>query len=196
MRLNKGTIPPNGYHYPIEEGVTLKGATYSALIKEIETWRTQNGIPIGDPAKDVDSYFCSKWPYFCLSEDKETSANKGVNIKRGVNAWAAIMLREQPRGGYPLVNQTVAQDRCLSCLGCPFNKAWKGQCGNCDQGTETILIRLRQLRKIALDDGLLGCSINNHDNKTAVHMTISALKLTSEQRAAFPQNCWIPNSTD
>lgn len=195
MKLNQGCIPPQGFHFPVEAGVVLKAPTYAALLKEIETWRTQNGQPVGDVAADVDRYFCGRWPHFCLPERHET-APAGLNITRAVNAWAAIKLRETPRGGYRLVNQDVAERRCTACRACPFNKPWKGQCGNCAQATESILIRIRQLRKIALDDQLLGCSILQHDNKTAIHLPISALALTSEQTASLPQNCWIPQATD
>lgn len=196
MRLNQGTIPPGGFHYPVEDGVILRAPTYQKLVYEIEVWRTQNGIPVGDAHRDIDQYFCSKWPHFCIAEPKETSINKGVNITKGVNGWAAIMLRNTPQGGYQLVNQDVAENRCKSCLSCPFNKVWKSGCQSCSQATESILIRLRQLRKITLDEGLLGCSINNFDNKTAIHFPLSALNITSEHKAAIPQNCWIHNSTE
>ena len=191
MKLNKGVIPPGGFHYPITDIVTLKGATHAALVKEIEIWRTQNGIPIVDPEKDIDAYFCSKWPHFCIAESHETESKLGESITKRVNGWAAIMLRETPQRGYALVNQDEAESRCKTCISCPFNKAWRGRCGNCERATDTILIRLRQLRKIVLDDGLLGCSINGFDNKTAIHFTTSDLKLTSEQKSKLPQNCWI-----
>lgn len=196
MKLNQGSIPPGGFHYPVDEGVVLKAPTYAKLVTEIETWRTQNGIPVGDPHKDIDQYFCSKWPHFCIAQKHETSANKGENISKGVNAWAAIMLRNTPQGGYPLVNQDVAERRCKTCIGCPFNKVWRTGCASCSQATDSILIRLRQLRKITLDEGLLGCSINNFDNKTAIHFPLSALGITSERMAAIPQNCWIHHSTE
>ena len=33
MKINKGMIPPNGYHFPIAEGVRLNAATYDLLIE-------------------------------------------------------------------------------------------------------------------------------------------------------------------
>jgi hypothetical protein len=194
MKLNKGIIPPNGFHFPVDGGVTLKAATYELLIKEIETWRTQNGIAIGEPERDVDNYFCAKWPHFCLPEPHETTMLRGDSINKQVNAWAAIMLRNTPMGGYNLVNQDEAENRCKTCVACPFNKAWRGTCANCTKATDTILIRLRQLRKITLDESLLGCSINGFDNKTAIHLTTSGLKITPEKKSQIPQNCWIHNT--
>ena len=196
MRLNSGLIPPNGYHFPVADGVTLKAATKDLLVREIEKWRVQNAIDVGNPEKDIDNYFCSKWPHFCLAESHEAPENPRYSLLKMVNGWAVKKLRDQPPRGYPLVNQPDAEKRCKSCIECPFNKQWRSDCGECMKATDTILIRLRQLRKIALDDGLLGCSINGHDNRTAIHFQIADLALTSERLAALPQNCWIKNSTD
>ena len=197
MKLNQGIIPPNNFHYPIDKGVILKASTYDLLIKEIINWRTQNGIPIGNPETDVDDYFCGKWPSYCYTSDKESTAiNKNSDLLKQVNGWAAITMRETPAGGYPLVDQGVALQRCKTCMECPFNKAWRSGCGNCMKATDTILIRLRQLRKIMLDESLLGCAINGCDNRTAVHLPLSALNLTEEKLQSIPQNCWIKQSIE
>jgi len=197
MKLNQGVVPPNNFHYPIENGVVLKASSYDMLVKEIVKWKTQNGIPIGDPDKDIDDYVCSRWPSYCRPDDNEGKmVNKNSDLLKQVNGWAAITLRETPLGGYHLVDQNVAAARCKICIDCPFNKPWRSGCGSCMKATDTILIRLRQLRKIMLDESLMGCAINGFDNRTAVHLPISALKLTEEKLQSIPQNCWIKQSID
>lgn len=196
MKINLGMVPPNNYHYPVDKGVILRASTYELLIKEIETWRTQNGIPIGDPAKDIDNYVCSKWPHVCkVEETEERLIQKNSDLLKQVNGWAAITLRNMPQGGYDIVDQNVAEKRCNKCLECPFNKPWKKGCTNCMVATDTILARIRQLRKITLDESLLGCSINGFDNKTAIHLPDSFFQLTEEQKNTLPQNCWLKQST-
>lgn len=197
MKLNKGQIPPNGYHFTVEPGVTLKTATYDLLVQEIIKWRTQNGIPVGEPEVDIDNYYCSRWPNYCqVTQNEEKVIQKNINLSKQVNAWAAITMRETPMGGYALVDQNVAVNRCKICISCPFNRAWKSDCSTCTKATDTILIRLRQLRKIMLDESLLGCAINGFDNKTAVHLPLSALNLTEEKLQSIPQNCWIKQSIE
>jgi len=196
MKINKGMIPPNGYHYPIAEGVRLNAATYDLLIELIQTWRTQSGIPIGDAHKDVDNYVCAKWPNACQPESHEFPSQPPKNtMLRRVNGWAAIMMRNLPRGGYELVDQGTATERAATCSDCPFKKAWRSECNACMVSTDAVLSRVRQLRKITLDDSCLGCSINGFDNKTAIHMPISSLNLSEEQKNKLPQNCWIKKST-
>lgn len=197
MHLNRGVIPPNNFHFPVEKGVVLRASTYELLIKEIVNWRTQNGVPIGDPDRDIDDYFCSKWPSYCVTTEAEGAlVQRNSDMLKRVNGWAAVTMRDTPVGGYLLVDQNVATNRCKICNSCPFNKAWRNGCGSCTQATDTILIRLRQLRKIVLDESLLGCAINGWDNRTAVHLPLSALKLTEEKPQAIPQNCWLKQSTD
>jgi hypothetical protein len=196
MKLNQGMIPPGGFHFQVANGVILKSPTYTALIKDIMDWRTQNGEPIGSPEKDVDRYFCKTWPHFCVPETHERSGDGRSSMLKLVNGWTARTLRDQPFGGYDLVDQKTSESRCVTCISCPFNKPWRSDCGACMKSTDAISARIRQLRKIALDDGLVGCSINGFDNKTAVHMLVADLRLTDDQLSRLPQNCWIQNSTE
>lgn len=197
MKLNQGVVPPNNFHYPIDKGVVLRASTYELLVKEIINWKTQNGMPIGDPDKQIDDYVCSKWPSYCNVTNEESKLiQKNSDMLTKVNGWAALTMRDTPAGGYQLVDQSVATNRCKICIDCPFNKAWRSGCGNCMKATDTILIRLRQLRKIMLDESLMGCAINGFDNRTAVHLPLSALKLTEEKLQSIPQNCWIKQSIE
>lgn len=196
MIANQGVIPPNGFHYPVSDIVTLRSGTFESLVKEIITWRTQNGIPIGDPETDLNNYICTNWPTYCASTENEQKAvNKNSNLYKHVNAWAAITMRETPAGGYELVDQSVAESRVKTCITCPFNKAWRKDCVPCMKATDTILVRIRQLRKITLDDSVMGCAINGFDIKTAVHLPDSAFQMTADKKAILPQNCWLNNLT-
>jgi hypothetical protein len=196
MKVNTGTIPPHGYHFVVNDLVTLRAGTYDLLIKTIGDWRTTNGIPIGDPERDLDNYVCSIWPTYCVPEQKEQSAvNNNTNMYKHVNAWAAITMRDTPAGGYDLVDQKTAEKRMTTCISCPFNKPWRKDCVPCMKSTDAILIRLRQLRKITLDDNVLGCAINGFDIKTAIHLPDSAFKMTDDTKAKLPQNCWLNNTT-
>ena len=123
MKANAGIIPPNGYHYVVNDLVTLRAGTFDLLVKALGDWRTQNGIPVGDPERDIDNFICSNWPTFCQTEPREQAAmTKNQNMYKHVNAWGAIMLRNMPAGGYSLVDQKTAEDRVKTCITCPFIK--------------------------------------------------------------------------
>lgn len=192
MKVNQGMVCPRGPHFPVSNEATLTAATYEILYKLISEWRMRNGIDPGDPETDVDNYICSQWPHVCKPTESDGApiAMRERSLGSRVNAWAAVMVREQPQGGYKMVGEDVAIERAKKCLICPYNKAWV-TCSNCARSALSLLLQLRKLRRIDIDNCLLGCEVCGHDNATAIHM--QDYNPGDEAKKGLPQCCWIAN---
>lgn len=192
MTINQGSVPPLGPHYPVAEGITLKAATFDKLYEIITEWRLRMGHPPGDPKKDVDNYVCTKWPHACrmTEQDGPPQIMRSQPLPVRIATWSAMMLRDQPAGGYEMVTQNQAEERAIACAACPFNKPWI-TCSSCVRSTLAALINLRRLRGTKLQDRTLGCECCGWDNSTAIHFPIDKVQLTEDIKSRLPQCCFI-----
>ena len=193
MKINHGMMPPNGPHFPVDRGVELKAGTFESLYRQIASYRMVHGIDPGDPERDVNDYFCAKWPHVCQPEPgdgpKPEHANKPVGGR--VVAWAAGLSRQQPQGGFALVDDKTALERATICSRCPYNKQWRTNCAPCWSAAETLLANLRRLRNVPLDLHVVGCEICGHENRTAALMPDDVVRPTEEIRKRLPPACWL-----
>lgn len=197
MKLMRGRSPPGGWHFEVATGVKLTAVTEELLTKAIFEYRVRNNIPIGEISRDIDRYYCTRWPDACHKESSESAGyDNGVMptvdepIVNRITRWASLSLRRQPQGGHQLVSADEAQRRATICASCPKNTSWKGGCAGCSQTVLSILIQLRQLRKTSKDGNLNACVCGGWDNMTAVHMPVSELEIAPEQKASMPAACW------
>ncbi len=200
MKLSRGKVPPTdngqgGWHFPAAENVILRGSTEEALTKQIFEYRLRNNLPIGDIERDIDRYYCTRWPQACHPEATDTSgqprpAARRANLIERIALWASTAFRTMPRGGYELETTPEATKRAQTCLGCPKNVSWRSGCSSCNASTSKLLLELRKLRKTPHDGNLLACDIGGWDNQSALHLPVSATPITEEQRAQMPSHCW------
>lgn len=193
MRVNPGLQilnPSRGFE--IEPGITLYASTFDALYSQIAAYRLHHGMDAGDPRRDVNDQFCAKWPHFCLAEsgDGPTPEDQAKTMGRRVTAWAAIMTRDQPQGGYDLLGDDVAAKRSSTCRECPYNKPWKTNCAPCWAQTETLLTQLRRLRNVPLNQPIFGCEVDGACNRTAAFMPDAAVKSKMKDVNRYPPACW------
>ena len=195
MKLGTGRVPPNGWHYVIE-GTTLTASTRELLVQAIFEYRMRRGLMIGDIQRDVDDYYCERWPEQCHKEPHEYIAGAAPvpsdepMINR-VTRWVSLMARTAPRGGWPMVADAEAIKRASVCLGCPMNTKWRGGCPGCSSSTAQLSVNLRGLRKIACDGGLHGCKATGWDNATAIHL--QKIDVADNQKKYMPDRCWAKN---
>ena len=192
MKVNTGMGVPHGPHFEISKGVMLKAATFDLLYPQIIEYRLHHGIPPGDPVKDVNDYICGKWPSFCLPEpgDGPDPAVLRASLAQRVTTWAAISIRNQPAGGYELVDDGAASDRAALCLQCPYNKPWRTNCAPCWAVTETLLAQLRRLRSTGPTKPLFACEVDGSDNRTSVFMPDETMKPDAATAPRFWVSCW------
>ncbi len=195
MRVNQGLKPPNGPHFPVAPGVVLEAHTFEILYSMMTEYRMRHGIPLGDVVADVNLYVCAKWPNACLEEpgDGPTHEMRKEGMSRRVATWAALMARGMPPGGYLLVDDGTAKARAEICVRCLYNRDWRSGCSPCNGSSDALLSTVRRLRRVGVDNGLLGCEVSGHDNNTAVFMPDSAMKPGDAERSMLPPGCWKKN---
>jgi len=196
VKVGRGRIPPNGWHFQISPGVRLEAINEEELTKQIFEHRLRNNIPIGDIERDIDDYYCTKWPQACHKEPKDLGDGTGPDsppaekqIHR-VARWASSMIHGQPKGGYTLVSMEEANRRADLCVGCTRNQPWRVGCSGCNNSTTTVLAQIRKTQSSRQQGNLMSCAVAGWDNATAVFMPKEDLKVTDGQLQALPPRCW------
>jgi hypothetical protein len=196
VKLNRGKTPPNGWHFEVAPDVKLEAINEEELTKLIFEYRLRNNLPLGDIERDIDEYYCTRWPTACHREPKdwpEVSADNAPHAQPMMNRvarWAAMLLHLQPKGGYPLVSAEEAARRGLICVGCPHNQPWRGGCSGCTSNAATLLAQMRQTQSSRHNGSLSGCDVAGWDNQTSVWMPKEVLPVTESQEAELPSRCW------
>lgn len=189
MRVNKGMIPPGGWHFPEAPGHIIRTDTYETLIDEIFRQRLRAGKNTASIEAEVARYFCTNWPYACINDNPKPMTGDDTPARR-VARSAARLAAGQPAGGYDLVNQGVANERAAICAKCPYQIAWKTGCSSCSASTAALLLQLRKLRNTPSDGKLMACSLSGWENQTAVHLPEKIVKPDEETLKTLPDNCW------
>ena len=181
-----GMIPPSGWHY-IESDVRLNGSTYDDLLKNVESYRAENHIPIGDVEGDVNSYICSNWPTFCHGVDmvSVTSVNPSGELLNDIQTWAKNIQNSNKPVIY--VTDELAEERAKTCRACEFNTNWRGGCTSCINATDRLSASIRQGRETQSSSVLGGCIKLRHDNRSAIFFD----KETFDRANNMPANCWL-----
>lgn len=197
MRLSKGRSPPtdgkDAYHLPQPDGTVIHGKTLELLIRNVFEYRVRNNIDPGDIERDIDNYYCAKWPGFCAPEKNglgKSPKAAAQDMLNRVSRWSSSIAHRMPRGGYPLVMLAEAEKRAAICSVCPKNGGWRSGCGGCDATTLQIVQALKQLKKTTKDGNLSACQIGGFENSAAAWLPVEALPISDGERAAMPAPCW------
>lgn len=197
MKIGRGKVPPNGWHFQVAPGIMLEAINEEELVKQIFEYRLRHNIPVGDIERDIDDYYCSRWPKVCHKEPKDwenipktASAAPSESLMHRVTRWAAMMVHGQPKGGFSLVSAEEANRRAGICVGCPRNQPWRTGCSGCSSSSATVLAQIRKLQTVKQQGELVGCRVAGWDNATACWMPLNALPLTESQIQELPDRCW------
>lgn len=171
--------------------------TEALLIQQIHEYRLRNNIPPGDIERDIDQYYCTKYPEACQKEAADYAPEKGLPkdpprepLVNRVTRWVTTLVTRMPRGGFQMESAQVAASRALICAGCPGNKPWRTGCLGCSSNVATLLLQVRSLRKTPQDALLYACNFAGWGNEAAVHMPVAQLQLGDSQIADLPERCW------
>lgn len=188
MRVIRGMVPPGGWHYPVD-GITLRADGHQELCDLLYAHYLRQGMVDRDVERDVDQYFCSKWPNFCNKESSDyglPSVPSTLDLFTRVSRALARFMAAQPSGGYALVQQIEATARAATCASCQFNLKWTKSCGRCSSSAQTISLQLRKHRNTPSDPSLRGCALMGVDLLSAVHLPEEALPACQPA----PESCW------
>lgn len=198
-RVYKGVVPPGkGWHYPqpgIPQPVT--GGNYDELITNITNARIHNNIPLGQPEKDFEIFFCAANPHLCnpispevLPETETHDPSK--TFRERVSAWAG---NRYSQGGfeYSLEPDETANSRAKICSACPQNKDYDKNCPPCVEQIERTLVLLRQNRDT--DPKVECCSITAQANSVACYFPpgkmLNYAKKYKQEIAESAPRCWM-----
>lgn len=62
MIISHCVMPPGGWQY-LQGKINLVGETFDLCVSCIKTHRLHNGLPPGDPVKDLEEYIAGKYPH-------------------------------------------------------------------------------------------------------------------------------------
>lgn len=184
------------WEFPVAPRTLLQAVTEEALIKMIFEYRLRNSIPPGDIERDIEKYYCEKWPNVCNEEPSDRNPMgqplpPHETMATRIARWVAAITHAMPRGGFNLVDKDTAETRASACHGCPKNVSWRGGCASCTQSTSAVLVSLRQMRKTSRDGNLLGCLVLGQCNQTAIHLPADVSQITEDQNLQLPARCWL-----
>ena len=186
ITVQKGMVPPGGWHFPAEPGVILRADSYLQLEDALMKHRMRMGQRTDAVKQEIDRYFCARWPSFCVDDRATTSSFEGLDKR--VARYASNVAREQPAGGYLLETQTVANTRAEICAKCPENRSWKTGCSGCAASVAQLLVQLRRLRNTPVDGKLKACMHCGGECSTMVHLPVGAGSTGNTEGA--PLECW------
>jgi hypothetical protein len=196
VKLGRGKVPPGGWHFVVAPNVKLEAITEEILVNQIFEYRLRNNIPMGDIERDIDDYYCKLWPEVCQKEPKDeeggssASAPPAEPMLNRVTRWVAMLVHQQPKGGYNLISAEEANRRADICVGCPLNYPWRGGCSGCSSSTVAVSGQLRKMQAARQQGNLMACKVAGWDNATAAFMPMPTLGLTEEQLQSLPDRCW------
>jgi len=189
-------VMPGGWHVipPVVDVPQLPSldGTLEGLYLAVERYRTDNGRPVGDVRREVDSQICSRYPHWCGGVVESSVVVRAAHEPTPVDLmiddvvrWAQEMAKNQ---AILLVPEEVAERRAERCWDCPMARQWSGGCPTCVENAERQTAQVRNARDTRLAKTLGGCDLHRFDCRTAVHLD---RQLLGEAHLDAPAFCWM-----
>lgn len=193
-RVYRGVVPPNGWKFP-QKGLPqpVTGGSYEELITNITNARIHNHLPIGNPEKEFEEWFCATTPGFCdptvreIQPEAETDDPTKV-LRERVASFAGN--RYQYAGNIELESADEANRRASICATCPENQDWKDSCP-CVETTQRTLVLLTQNQETEPSLKGKGCFITGQSNEAAVWFQEPLLSHRKRYMDKLPDFCWL-----
>lgn len=192
MRVKAAIIPPGGWHYIQNPGEhRIDGSDLETLVDNVLNWRLQNGVTVGNVAKDVEEFICTRWPNQCLRGSQNpmpSTAPHPSQTQRFVDAilkWATDFMDKK----YECELPAEAMRRAEICSRCVRQERWDHACPRCTEHAGRLLAIIRRGKELPehLRKKLRGCAAFQFDTRTAVWLPREELKRPSN---AVPPECW------
>lgn len=188
-------IPPGGFHYIEKHGgieIKIESSSHHAVAEAVLKFRLNNGIPPGNPQKDVNDYVCKNHPHFCTQTDEPylsgaAPLSREQHLSRRVAEWMVSLFK---LGSDNETTQTRANERAAICAACPLNKDYvPGACGPCVESTDRLSFIWLRNRKTPDDAKLGGCTAIGQLNRSAVQAS-TLPPLQPGDVELLPTACW------
>lgn len=183
-RLKESIVPPNGWKIHTS-GVLFEHGSPDGLVDAITKYRIQNRLPVGDPLREVEDYFCTKYPSQCngaMAANTKEEPRKQQRFIDKVLAWAQAVYSSNTE----VVDDMTANNRSAVCHACVGQSEWQDQCPKCVADVRRLLIILRKGKEPVIG-GLKGCRFWGFDSKTACYMK----QQPTAPEGHVPASCWV-----
>lgn len=109
--------PPAGDHFTDPTGVILRAKSIEELLTSIVRYRSNNGLPKGNPAREVEDFYRVQYPWLVQGEPEPTAKQDQLD------AWLNRIWRNPP---HRWVDESKVETRLNGCFGCPeYDAEWR-----------------------------------------------------------------------
>ena len=191
--LTTAVVPVCKWTFPQDYNgrtITITAASGSSLVTEVENFRINQGMEVGDVEFEVAQYIGNASPEnvrlgLRLRNIPTRPTQKFYPLIERIKRWFVAVLPLRIK----FCDQKDAEDRAVVCLGCPQNVSWQVTgCGRCNEDINERAVIFRAGSKTKLDLTLKGCRIYGAELRCLVHFDVDALPKPNDKA---PSNCWI-----
>jgi len=190
INKDQGREPFGGHHFYQKQGgqtLLIRASSYRELIEEIKSFRLSNGIPIGDPAKEVVDYYAANWPWMVIEDFKPEKGPEDPDYA----AWKAWIYKVWVRASPKIVTRLQAKERWEKCKACPANQPLKG---HDSEEAEELQKRAFIYRRGEWTPKELGFCLH-HKWDIATASVLESPKTYSENPLKEFPGCWVNEPT-
>ena len=182
----------------------VKGTTYEMLMANAIAERKANGIPIGlEFEAEVEEALCRDYPQECMGADPRMPRARTLDfdtVLRGTKVLLAVAVEQAKHllglAESPLVEQTSADYRAMTCAKCEMNRSYQQGCTRC-QDILKLVRQIKGTRSTPYDSQLKACQICGCSTEAHVWVRLDLLAkgVDDEMRAKFKvmgdlAHCW------
>lgn len=106
--------PPGGYPFTDPSGVSFVSDSIKALLSQVTTYRAANGLPAGNPEKEVETAYRTQFPWL-VSKVGSIPDAKEDPVERWINRQWKSPTRERE-----FVGAEIERVRLEGCAACPY----------------------------------------------------------------------------
>lgn len=164
------------------------------LVAAVILFRRMQGIPAGEPERDVAEFIRRASPQNDYYRGKVPDSIGKPRVRsitpliQDIREWIEATILQKP----DMVGIGDASDRAQICIKCQQNVRWRIDCAPCNEEVEQRGLMLRAIPIFDYDPALLACRLHKMALQAAVFLDRDFLPARSE---SAPEPCWIPAKT-
>lgn len=185
-------------------GIVSKGTTFDMLLTNAINQRRANGIPIGlEFEHQIEQDLCRDYPQECVGFDPRLPRPVTLDfdtVLRGTRVLLSVIAEQAKHlvglAKSPLVEQTTADYRAMTCAACPRNVPYQAGCTKCAEVLKLVQA-IKGTRKTPYDGRLKACGICGCSNEAQswIRLDLLANGVTVEMKQQFQvmqeiSGCW------
>lgn len=184
--------------------VTSVGTTLDMLLQRAYEARHANGVPIGlEFEQQIEQDLCRDYPAECMGGDPRVPRRRTLDfdtVLRGTKVLLSVAYEQAKHtlglAESPLVEQTTADYRAMTCSKCPMNTDFQRGCTRC-QDILNLVSSIKGSKRTPYDSQLRACQICGCSTEAHVWVRLDLLAkgVTPDMQEKFKamnevNGCW------